>query len=64
FKGMCVQVPIRPFIQDTTQSITYNNFQNLAVINKYQHLNIHWLATAFYLNDNIATARTSYEASA
>ena len=64
YNGMCVTVPIRPFIQDITQSITYNNFQHLFVINKHHYLNIHWLATAFYLNDNIATARTSYEASA
>ena len=64
YKGMCVTVPIRPLIQDITQSIMYSNFQHLSVINKYHHLNIHWLATAFYLNDNIATACTSYEASA
>ncbi|CAG8745488.1 16575_t:CDS:1, partial [Funneliformis caledonium] len=61
---MCVSIPIRPFIQDITQSITLNNFQHLAVINKYHNLNIYWLAIAFYLNDNIANACTSYKASA
>ncbi|CAG8612981.1 4052_t:CDS:2 [Funneliformis caledonium] len=30
----------------------------------YQHLNINWYATSFYINDNVASAYTSYEASA
>src|SRR4051812_27388669 len=61
---MCVTVPIRPFIKDITQSIIYNNFHQLAIINKHHHLEINWLALTFYLNDNTAAARISYEASA
>src|SRR3954463_447469 len=38
YNGMCITVPIRPFIKDITQSIIYNKFQQLPVINKHHQL--------------------------
>ncbi|CAG8609074.1 5506_t:CDS:2 [Funneliformis caledonium] len=39
------------------------SLNDTGVFDFYQHLNINWYATSFCINDNIASAYTSYEAS-